>query len=157
MRPLESKLLIAVAVGLVAAIVWPVFEKADARPRRGGCISNLKKLGFGLLMYSNEENDRFPPRDLWADATLRYAKNPDLLFDPALRKGADKGPYAYAFNGALSGAKPPKDPMTTPMMYDSVVPVRNASDLVTSLPAPGRHGGKNTIAYADGATKRVAR
>ena len=159
MRPLERKMLttfaVVATVGVAFAILWPVFEKADARPRRGGCVSNLKQLGLGLIMYSSDADDRFPPRDLWADTIVPYTKNPDLFFDPALRKGDDKGPYAYAFNGALSLAKPPPKAETVPMVYDSVVPLRNASDLVTSLPTPGRHNGRDNVAYADGHARSV--
>ena len=160
MRPLERKLLtgcVLLAVPLlILAIVWPVFAPVKRASPARACLSNLKELGLGLLMYSNDENDRFPPRDLWADAIVPYTKNPDLLFDPALRNGDDKGPYAYAFNGALSSSKPPKAPEAVPMVYDSVVPVRNASDLFKSLPYPGRHEGKDNVAYADGHAKSIA-
>ena len=160
MRPLERKLLtgcLLVAVPLlIFAIVWPVFQSAGPISRRSPCINNLKQLGLGLLMYSNDENDRFPPRDLWADAIVPYTKNPDLFYDPALRKEEEKGPYAYAFNGALSLAKTPPKPETVPMVYDSVVPLRNASDLFKSLPYPGRHKGRDNVAYADGHAKSIA-
>ena len=159
MRPLERNLLIAAAVGLVAAIYWPVFQSAGPRHRGSptiSCLSNLKQLGLGFLMYSVDESDRFPPRDPWADAIVPYTKNPDLLFDPALREKDDKGPYAYAFNGALSLAKTPRKPEAVPLVYDSVVSVRNASDLFKSLPYPGWHHGRDNVAYADGHAKSIA-
>ena len=84
---------------------------------------------------------------------MPYTKNPDLFYDPALRKEEEKGPYAYAFNGALSLAKTPPKPETVPMVYDSVVPLRNASDLFESLPYPGRHKGRDMVVYADGHAK----
>ena len=161
MRPLERKLLtgcLLVAVSLlIFGIVWPAFAPYVHRGSPAtACLSNLKQLGLGLLMYSNDENDRFPPRDLWADAIVPYTKNPDLFYDPALRKEEEKGPYAYAFNGALSLAKTPPKPETVPMVYDSVVPLRNASDLFKSLPYPGRHKGRDNVAYADGHAKSIA-
>ncbi|MFI5385823.1 MAG: hypothetical protein ACHQ50_06850, partial [Fimbriimonadales bacterium] len=39
---------------------------------------------------------------------------------------------------------------TTPLIYDSVNLARNASDLVGSLPNPGRHHGHNNLCFADG-------
>ena len=117
------------------------------------CLSNVKQSALGLLQYTADADDRFPPRDLWMDATLPYVKSEANWHCPSVPKGA----YGYAFNAALSRAKPPKDPAKTPLVYDSVSPIRNASDPVTSLPLPGRHGGKNTIAYADGAAKRIGR
>ena len=160
MRPLERKLLTGFALVavplLILAILWPGFADGKRASPRRACLWNLKQLGLGLLMYSNDENERFPTRDLWADAIVPYTKSPYLFFDPALRKDGKEGPNAYAFNGALSLAKPPRKPEAVPMVYDSVVPVRNASDLFKSLPYPGRHSGRDNVAYADGHAKNIA-
>ena len=63
----------------------------------------------------------------------------------------------YAFNAALGHKDPEKlgAPATTVLLYDSINPNKGASDFVTSLPQPGRHEGKNNVAYADGHVKVV--
>ena len=124
------------------------------------CLSNVKQSSTGMLIYVGDENDRLPPRDVWMDATFPYVKTETLWHCPSVPKGA----YGYAFNGALSTMKAakPHDPAATPLLYDSVDPIRNASDLCASLPLPGRHGrpegegpGRNTVGYVDGHAKAV--
>ena len=149
-RPLEWVVIVGIIL-IVGAVLWPVTGGTPV-PKATICRSNVKQSALGLLMYSYDADDRFPPRDLWMDASLPYVKSETNWHCPSVPKGA----YGYAFNGALSLAKPPKDPAKTPLVYDSVNPIRNASDRVTSLPLPGRHGGGNSIAYADGHARRVA-
>ena len=150
-RPLEWVVIVGVIL-VVGAILFPV-PSGYPTVKAAVCLSNVKQSALGLLQYTADADDRFPPRDHWMDATLPYVKSEDVWHCPSVPKGA----YGYAFNAALSRAKPPKDPAKTPLVYDSVSPIRNASDLVTSLPKPGRHGGKNSVAHADGHAKRVAR
>lgn len=125
------------------------------------CLSNVKQSSLGLIMYADDENDRFPLRDLWMDATLPYVKREEIWHCPSVPKGV----YGYAFNGALTRIKVTKldEPGAIPMIYDSVNPLRNASDLCASLPLPGRHGkndggeaGRNMVGFADGHAKAIA-
>lgn len=145
-------------IGFAIALFWPITACACSRAAPASvCLSNLKQISLGSIMYANDFDDRFPHRDRWMDETKDYVKVEDIFHEPVLQKPkADKRIYGYAFNGALSQAKAPGDPATVPLNYDSVNLIRNASDLVTSLPAAGRHGGKNNIVYADGHAKRVA-
>lgn len=148
---------IGVVVIALALVVRPFLR--DSRPvpyHPFSCLSNLKQSSLALLMYASDENDRFPPRDHWMDASYPYTKSELVWHCPVLPKGV----YGYAFNAALDRAKIPKVPEGTPLLYDSVDPVRNASDLCASLPLPGRHGnpkegGANNVAYADGHAKSV--
>ena len=149
-RPLEWMLII-IGVLVLVAILFPVQPNGYPTVKEAVCLVNVKQSALGFLQYTADADDRFPPRDLWMDATLPYVKSEANWHCPSVPKGS----YGYAFNAALSGKREPKDPAKTPLMYDSLNPIRNASDLVTSLPVPGRHKGKNTIAYADGAAKRV--
>ena len=156
MRPFERKLLKffggATLVVLVIGIFVPTACGCKVASKGTACLSNLKQQASGLLQYADDHDDRFALRDGWMDGIAPYVKPEGVFHDPELPKGA----YGYAFNAALSSAKAPKSPERAPMVYDSVNPVRNASDAMTSLPRPGRHGGKNTVAYADGHAKRVA-
>lgn len=103
-------------------------------------------------MYANDSDGRFARRDFWMDDVLPNVKAESVFHDLDVPKGA----YSYAFNAALSGAKTPPHPEAAPMVYESVNPIRNASDHFASLPAKGRHGGQNNVAYADGHAKRVS-
>ncbi len=45
---------------ILAGILLPALSKARESGRRTQCASNLKKIGLGLTMYSNENNETFP-------------------------------------------------------------------------------------------------
>ncbi len=45
---------------ILAGILLPALSKARESGRRTQCASNLKKIGLGLIMYSNENNETFP-------------------------------------------------------------------------------------------------
>lgn len=141
---------------LAGMFLFPVFACACGHAPSSTCLSNVKQQALGNVMYAADNDNRFPRRDYWMDDIAPYVKNPAVFQDPELPKGS----YGYAFNGALDRAKEPKDATKVPLLYDSENPIRNASDLVTSLPAGGRHPKKqpmgNMVAYADGHAKRVS-
>lgn len=106
-------------------------------------------------MYMGDHDERFPARDYWMDAIAPYVKNKGTFHDPEVPKEA----YGYAFNAALNREKAPLDAEKVPLVYDSINPIRNASDPFTSMPAGGRHPkgkpNRNNVAYADGHVKRI--
>ena len=142
---------------ILAAILFPVFAQSKGS-KRSPCLSNVKQTALGLLNYAADADDRLPSRDAWVDATYPYTKNWSV-YHCLQATGTKRG---YAFDGALSRAQTTSEPSELPMVYDSVNPMKNASDLVTSLPRPGRHGvtkegdkGRNTIGYLDGHARSV--
>ena len=151
MSRLRDILICAAITAIVAAILFPVFAQSKGR-KRVTCLSHVKQLAAGLLMYASDSDDRLPDRDAWMDAESAYVK-PTAVF----RCPQAKGPYGYAFNAFLDRASLARfpDPKAVPTVYDSVNPIRNASDAFASLPLPGRHDGFNTVAYLDGHARRV--
>ncbi len=115
------------------------------------CLSNVKHQAIGLIIYEDDFDDRFPRGDRWMDVTKEYLKAEDARHCPQVPKGA----YGYAFNSLLSLAKTPKDAEKVVLIYDSTTSRRNASDRLSSLPRPGRHEGKDNIAFADGHAKAL--
>jgi prepilin-type processing-associated H-X9-DG protein len=47
------------------------------------------------------------------------------------------------------------DAAKTPLAFDSSTLTKNAHDPMTSLPKPGRHGGRNNILFCDGHIEMV--
>src|SRR5690606_32131455 len=55
------ELLVVIAIiAILAAILFPVFGRARENARRTSCLSNMKQVGTGILMYNQDYDDRFP-------------------------------------------------------------------------------------------------
>ena len=56
------ELLIVIAIiSILAAILFPVFSRARENARRSSCLSNIKQIGLGFAMYSQDYDERMPP------------------------------------------------------------------------------------------------
>jgi len=55
------ELLVVIAIiSILAAILFPVFARARENARRASCISNLKQIGLGVMMYTQDYDDTLP-------------------------------------------------------------------------------------------------
>jgi len=55
------ELLVVIAIiGLLAAIMFPVFGRVRENARRTSCQSNLKQVGLGAMQYMQDNDNRFP-------------------------------------------------------------------------------------------------
>ena len=55
------ELLVVIAIiGILAGILLPVLSRARESARKTQCMSNIKQIGMGLIMYANENNEQFP-------------------------------------------------------------------------------------------------
>ena len=55
------ELLIVIAIiAILAAILFPVFARARENARRSSCQSNLKQIGIGIMMYTQDYDEFFP-------------------------------------------------------------------------------------------------
>lgn len=58
------ELLVVIAIiAILAAILFPVFAQAKAAAKKSVCISNLKQIGLGMMMYVSDNDGRYAP---WA-------------------------------------------------------------------------------------------
>jgi prepilin-type N-terminal cleavage/methylation domain-containing protein/prepilin-type processing-associated H-X9-DG protein len=53
-------LVVIAIIALLAAIIFPVFSRARESARAISCLSNLKQIGMGLAMYSEDYAGRYP-------------------------------------------------------------------------------------------------
>lgn len=55
------ELLVVIAIiSILASILFPVFARARENARRASCMSNLKQIALGVMMYVQDYDDRFP-------------------------------------------------------------------------------------------------
>ena len=55
------ELLVVIAIiGILAGILLPVLSRARESARKTQCMSNVKQIGMGLIMYANENSESFP-------------------------------------------------------------------------------------------------
>jgi prepilin-type N-terminal cleavage/methylation domain-containing protein/prepilin-type processing-associated H-X9-DG protein len=47
-------------IAILAALLFPAFQRGRASARASACIGNLRQIGFALQMYVNESNGRMP-------------------------------------------------------------------------------------------------
>jgi|SRR5579871_432432 len=83
------ELLVVIAIiAILAAILFPVFAQAREKARAITCVSNLKQLGTGLLMYAQDYDEVFcPPLKGIPDSTdpLNKCNTWDRLVQPYLK------------------------------------------------------------------------
>lgn len=49
-----------VIIAILEAILFPVFARARENARRSSCMSNLKQIGLGIMMYVQDYDDTYP-------------------------------------------------------------------------------------------------
>ena len=55
------ELLVVIAIiAILAAILFPVFARARAKAQQTQCLSNMKQLGLGVLMYASDWDQKVP-------------------------------------------------------------------------------------------------
>ena len=59
------ELLVVIAIiAILAAILFPVFARAREKARQTSCLSNVKQLGLGMLMYAQDYDEVFTAMSL---------------------------------------------------------------------------------------------
>lgn len=79
------ELLVVIAIiAILAAILFPVFAQAREAARKTSCLSNLKQVGLGIMMYAQDADEMLPlgaysapglPIFAWYDLVEPYVKS----------------------------------------------------------------------------------
>jgi len=55
------ELLVVIAIiAILAAILFPMFTRAKESAKRSACLDNLKQIGIGIIMYTDDNDGRYP-------------------------------------------------------------------------------------------------
>ncbi|MFQ6098688.1 MAG: prepilin-type N-terminal cleavage/methylation domain-containing protein, partial [Armatimonadota bacterium] len=95
------ELLVVIAIiAVLAAIMFPVFERARQKARRAACLSNLRQIGSAMAMYVADHDDILPrwfhagaPPEamIWSQGLFPYCRNVEIFFCPAYGRPESAG------------------------------------------------------------------
>jgi len=111
------ELLVVIAIiAILAAILFPIFVKAQGAAKQAKCASNLQQIGNGYRMYLSDWNDYYPSAHFGANLFLvePYLRNRKDL--AAADQSTDPNTLAVSTKRALTVWLCPEAPRT--MYYD---------------------------------------
>ncbi len=137
------ELLVVIAIiSILAAILFPVFARARENARRASCMSNLKQIGLGVMMYVQDYDEKYPlrynatsetPPDgvwysdtwFWQQIIYPYTKSDQLYYCPSAPYTSHPYEGQYGANVQVVTASTPLSlaavvaPATTYMIMDA--------------------------------------
>jgi prepilin-type N-terminal cleavage/methylation domain-containing protein/prepilin-type processing-associated H-X9-DG protein len=170
------ELLVVIAIiAILAAILFPVFARAREKARQTSCLSNVKQLMLGVMMYTQDYDEVYPGyynpdppnvADQWFELLEPYVKNEQIFICPS-DQNRDPG-YGWNYRFISYGWRDPGnavgDPFTTlgTVEYPSETIiladahnyyVRGPGTSHTSYWPKARHNGGANFGLADGHAK----
>ncbi len=141
---------VGVAAGVVGLVMLGLVSgsaRGVSKLRWGVCLRDLMNVNLALNMYLADNDDVFPPGDVWCDLMDEYVRNRQVMIcpeAPQLRSG-------YALNSALAGrrlrvAEGTRHVVT---LFESDAGW-NAAGGPESLPQLPRHGNGDNYGFLDG-------
>ncbi len=136
-----------------AALLLPALAKAKQKAGAVQCMNNIKQLNLGLIMYANDNKDRFPSGKNWCDLVMPYEQSSQPFICPQGKPGQRSH---YAFNAKLIGheLKEVQAPAQTVLIFESDGGWNLAGGREL-LPATPRHGGVYGVGFVDGHSEMV--
>ena len=179
------ELLVVIAIiAILAAILFPVFARAREKARQTSCLSNVKEITLGLMMYAQDYDETLVMYNnsvytfSWINAVDPYIKNAQVRQCPSQRGGYCDYGVIYPHVSAVGSAQklgeieyPAQTALLTETeaqdvngrygnLYLGYCPFHYAEGSISwayyrGVAWPGRHNGGNNCGYIDGHAKWV--
>ncbi len=179
------ELLVVIAIiAILAAILFPVFARAREKARQTSCLSNVKQIGLGNLMYAQDYDEKtvygsgwqYPNGSLsWQLKVEPYIKNRQIFQCPSNPNGEFiywTQPLVYGYSRNVEQNRSLGEfrfPAQTAMLGDGVHPAVEYPRGIVPLSCRGwdpchtveptqdhfLHNGGNNIVFYDGHAKWV--
>ncbi len=177
------ELLVVIAIiGILAAILFPVFARARENARRSSCQSNLKQIGLAVMQYTQDYDERMPPSPANPSGDSHAYTSTAQILDPYIKNSqlwrcpssqSDLVTYGYnyyylsRFSNAAVAIASIKNVAQTVVMADSDTYWGGTVGLIYSpslgihwSPSPPhnivpRHLETTTVLWADGHVKSM--
>jgi hypothetical protein len=92
------ELLVVIAIiGILTAILFPVFARARENARRASCLSNMKQIGLGIMQYTQDYDEHYPRAWGGIGADGRTGNPDEIDTDPSKPSGV------FRINAAADG------------------------------------------------------
>jgi len=141
------ELLVVIAIiAILAAILFPVFAQARDQARKTTCLSNMKQLGLGVMMYLQDYDELFPTSGAsWWDAnTVSRDKSPQTNY----RWSSNPSPPSWRLTYVGAGQALPRPRSTFwPFWLDQIQPYTKNTRFVTCPNHEGLEGGDPPTSY----------
>jgi prepilin-type N-terminal cleavage/methylation domain-containing protein len=140
------ELLVVIAIiAILAAILFPVFAQARESARKTTCLSNMKQLGLGVMMYVQDYDEVFPTAgaNWWDAATVSRNAAPT-----GFRWSSNPSPPSWRLTYIGAGVELPRPRGPWPFWLDQVQPYTRNTRFVTCPNHEALEGGFPPSSYA---------
>ncbi len=131
---LPGCLLGLILVGILYAILMPVYAKSRSASTRTQTIHNMKQVGTGFMLYVSDNDGRFPSADSWQDDVYPFVKNRELYSSPL--KSSEGMKTTVAMNSGLSNVSE----------AEIAEPSKTVLTFLSTQTRPSPRGGKESMA-----------
>ena len=124
------ELLVVIAIiAILAAILFPVFAQAREKARSISCLSNIRQIGLGIMMYVQDYDEQYPKGDFWDQSqgfSGYYLWSSQMCMQPYIKSNqvykCPSDAFAAGHDASYYGLSSSRPPVPITYMANSITP-----------------------------------